>query len=509
MSQIETMKKYKRLALLCAFALAFCRTAPAEDVKKENEDILFMNVPVVVTASLTEVNPRLVPAAISTITEEQIQASGARSLFELLDIYVPNLQWWRNHWEADNMGLRGILSDRDDKYLILVNGRVMNERTHYGALSERDFPLLKDIHHIDVVRGPGSALYGPGAVAMVINIITHNAQTFEGTDITSRLGAIEEFYSTEIRHGQKFDDGDGGIFAYAGISKYNGASAGNARQIYGVDFVRADGSSYDADDPFLDPSINDGETHRNLPPLKFYAQITKDEWDIWGRYTRGGKQIMWPTGAIAQSPYGWTDSWILPYSDSSYGYRQWTAFVGNTKQLDDTTSLETSFSYDRFYLSRIIHTWLQESYREDKYIGRAIIKQEFNQRHKVAYGFEVLHGEYGFANTEPYDNDAFNSAFNNLGGMPRWSTNLYSLLGEWQWKISDEWTSFLDARLDDHTYTSPMFSPRAALVHMPNEKETYKLIWARSVRANYEEEMKKTDMTLGKDSDTEKLDSVL
>ena len=54
-----------------------------------------MEVEVVSTATLTESKPRIVPAAVTTITEEEIQASGARSLFELLDIYVPNLQWWR------------------------------------------------------------------------------------------------------------------------------------------------------------------------------------------------------------------------------------------------------------------------------------------------------------------------------------------------------------------------------------------------------------------------------
>ncbi len=200
-----------------------------EIVSEEEEDLFDMSIEqlmemeVVSTATLTESKPRLVPAAVTTIKEEQIQASGARSLFELLDIYVSNLQWVRNSWEADNMGLRGIMSDRDDKYLLLVNGRVMNERTHYGVVSERDLVLLKDIHHIDIVRGPGSALYGPGAVSMVINIITHNAETFQGTEITSRLGAVEEFYSTEIRHGQKFKDGDGGFFAYAGIGEYHGA----------------------------------------------------------------------------------------------------------------------------------------------------------------------------------------------------------------------------------------------------------------------------------------------
>ena len=80
--------------------------------------------------------------------------------------------------------------------------------------------MLSDIHHIDIVRGPGSALYGPGAISMVINIVTYNAGTFQGTTVTSRMGAVEEFYSGEVKHGQKFDDNDGGVFAYAGIGKY-------------------------------------------------------------------------------------------------------------------------------------------------------------------------------------------------------------------------------------------------------------------------------------------------
>jgi outer membrane cobalamin receptor len=131
-----------------------------------------MNIEVVSTATLTETKPRLVPAAVTTINAEQIKASGARSMFELLDIYVPNLEWLRHHWEPDAIGLRGIINDRNDKFLLLVNGRNMNQHTHSGAISELDLVELRDIHHIDVVRGPGSALYGPGAVSMVINIIT-------------------------------------------------------------------------------------------------------------------------------------------------------------------------------------------------------------------------------------------------------------------------------------------------------------------------------------------------
>jgi outer membrane receptor protein involved in Fe transport len=66
-----------------------------------------MKVEVASTATLTETSPRLVPAAMTTITREQIKDSGARSLDELLEIYVPNLQIALHLWEPQHLGLRG------------------------------------------------------------------------------------------------------------------------------------------------------------------------------------------------------------------------------------------------------------------------------------------------------------------------------------------------------------------------------------------------------------------
>jgi iron complex outermembrane receptor protein len=399
------------------------------------------------------------------------------------------------------MGLRGIINDRDDKYLMLVNGRVMNERTHYGAITERDLVMLKDIHHIDIIRGPGSALYGPGAVSMVINIVTHSAETFQGTDVTGRVGAVEEFYSTEVRHGQKFNDGEGGIFAYAGIAKYRGASKYDAPQINPKDsggFTDNQGNYLpvqEGGEPFLHPSINnDGEAFRDMPPMKFYAELTRDNWDIWARFTRGGQQFVWDPGILTGSSGGGWGNWSSPTQGVGWGYQQATAFIGHSAELDAKTTLDTSFSYDMTGLERLLPgNWVAEAYREDKYIGKVLVKHEITEQHKFAVGAEVLHGEYGL----PYPGwPSFSYGRDGTSGvgpddvMPRWSTNLYSVLGEYQWTISDQWTTFLGARVDEHTYTKPMFSPRAALVFTPNEKDAYKLMWSQSVRANFEGEMK-------------------
>jgi len=91
------------LILVCCFS--FGKTASAvEDSQGASGSLLnmsiedLMNVEIASTASLTKTKARLVPAAVTTITKEQIQESAARSLFELLDIYVPNLQWMHNNW---------------------------------------------------------------------------------------------------------------------------------------------------------------------------------------------------------------------------------------------------------------------------------------------------------------------------------------------------------------------------------------------------------------------------
>ena len=458
-----------------------------------------MNVEVVSTATLTKTTPRLVPAAVTTITAEQIKASGARSLYELLDIYVPNLQVIHHHWESDHMGLRGTINDRDDKYLLLVNGRVMNEHTHYGALTERDLVMLQDIHHIDVVRGSGSALYGPGAISMVINIVTFNANTFKGTEMTGRMGAIEEFYSGEVKHSHQFDDNDGGIFVYAGGAKYDGASKYDAPQIFPYNFPNGP----DAGDPFTNAPINrDGQSARNEPPAKMHIELTKGDWDIWGRYTRGGQQFPWAAQGLTPAPVGYG---VTPVTSNFYSYQQMTGFIGHKQELTKNIDIDYSVSYETTDFTEFRQNSTTNAYREDEYHGKILLQWTPNEQHKIALGSEISHRELGLKS--PLWPDIAPVSMQ-LSSMPQWSTNMYSLLGEWQWNINSEWITFLGGRIDKHTYTDLMLSPRAAIIYSPTEKDTLKLMWSRSVRANVEEEMKRQAMTSGGTSTPEKLDTL-
>lgn len=492
-------------ALMCLFMFGLSAQSFAEEVvSEENQDLFemsveqLMEVEVESTATLTDAKPRLVPAAVTTITQEQIQASGARSLYELLDIYVPNFQWVLHSAKLRHMGLRGIISNRDDKYLLLVNSRVMNEKTDFGVMTERDLPMLSDIHHIDVIRGPGSALYGPGALAMVINIITDNAMTFQGTESTLKLGSIEEFYSGEIKYGSKFDD-DSGILFYVGASHYPGASSKHSPTILGRQDTIG-GETYQAGDQIKDWPNSFNESFRDKIKCKLHGQYTNGGLDIWVRYTTGGEYMDLFNERLSRR-------WFR----EGEGYRQGTFYSGYKQEISPEFWIRYVFSFDRTEVETEDNVWRPKSFRENEYYSRIIANWKPHKRHSFAFGGEWSHEQFGRRHSNDrgkavmYHMTGSRLSFANSGKMPKWSTDLKSLLGEYQWNINDRLTTFLSGRIDKHDFTETMFSPRATLVYTPNSKDTIKIIGSRSVRTDTAAEMKKKYDSTGEKSDVEVL----
>jgi outer membrane cobalamin receptor len=88
-----------------------------------------------------------------------------------------------NHSVGPLPGLRGSLVDRPYKFLVNVNGVNVNIKAHYGARLELLNWELSDISRIEVIRGPGSVTYGPGAIGGVINIYTKTAREAPGVEV--------------------------------------------------------------------------------------------------------------------------------------------------------------------------------------------------------------------------------------------------------------------------------------------------------------------------------------
>ena len=174
-------------------------------------------------ASLTKTEAGKTPASVTLITREMIKEANARSLDELLEIYVPNLiRLEVAGGTGPKVGMRGILGGKNNKTLLLVNGRVMNQRTFYGAVSERFLPLFGDIESIEVVRGPGSSVYGPGAINGVISIRTSALSSSDGLEATFGQSIGEGYTLGEARYARTLGTRSS-VFGYYGIDDYRGA----------------------------------------------------------------------------------------------------------------------------------------------------------------------------------------------------------------------------------------------------------------------------------------------
>ncbi|MHB8767131.1 MAG: TonB-dependent receptor plug domain-containing protein [Deferrisomatales bacterium] len=130
--------------------------------------------PVVVTATRTPRPVAEVGSSVTVITAERLAASGARSLAEVLGDTVG--------LEAVSNGTRGSIGSlslrgsEPQQVLVLLDGVRLNSPQN-GQFNLSDLPVpLAEIDRIEVLRGPGSALYGPGALGGVVQIFTRRPE---------------------------------------------------------------------------------------------------------------------------------------------------------------------------------------------------------------------------------------------------------------------------------------------------------------------------------------------
>jgi iron complex outermembrane receptor protein len=138
------------------------------------------------------------PAAVYVITHEDIARSAATSIPELLR-GVPGLQVAQINASTWAISARGFNSAYSDKLLVLIDGRTVYSEVFAGALWDQiDLPL-DDIERIEIIRGPGAAVWGTNAVNGVVNIITKRTRSTMGLRSSGSVGRINE--STFLRYG--------------------------------------------------------------------------------------------------------------------------------------------------------------------------------------------------------------------------------------------------------------------------------------------------------------------
>ena len=127
----------------------------------------------------------------SVITAEDIALIGATTLDEVLET-VPGLHvsYFMTSYSRI-YSIRGIRSDTNPEVLILING-IPKTNAFYGDGGRFHVGMpVEGIARVEVMRGPGSALYGADAFSGVINIVTKQKHDIKGTSVGVQAGRFD------------------------------------------------------------------------------------------------------------------------------------------------------------------------------------------------------------------------------------------------------------------------------------------------------------------------------
>lgn len=208
--------------LLCIMLFSSRIAAQGKDdtdlSKMSIEDLAKMHVDAVYGASKFLQKASDSPTSVTVVTAADIQKYGYRTLADVLQtvrgFYVV---YDRNY---TYIGVRGFLQPEDynARVLFLVDGHRINDNIFDGAYVGTEFPVDVDlIDRIEIIRGPNSSVYGTGAFAAVINVITKRGRDLNGGEIAARAGSWNS-YKGRVTYGERFDNG---VETLASASFYN------------------------------------------------------------------------------------------------------------------------------------------------------------------------------------------------------------------------------------------------------------------------------------------------
>jgi iron complex outermembrane receptor protein len=176
--------------ILLTSTAAAAQTPPPPDVATMSmQDLL--GVDVVSTASKFPQEVKEAPASITVITADEIRRYGHRTLADSLrSVRGFYTSYDRNY---AYVGMRGFArpGDYNTRILLLLDGHRLNDGIYDMAPIGTDFPIdVSLIERIEVIRGPGSSLYGTSAFFAVINVITRTGASRKGIQLETQAGSL-------------------------------------------------------------------------------------------------------------------------------------------------------------------------------------------------------------------------------------------------------------------------------------------------------------------------------
>jgi len=430
-------------------AVTMAQTAPGQDVAGMSlEDLMAVEIS---TASKFPQTVKEAPASITVITADEIRRFGHRTLADALR----NVRGFYSTYDRNYayLGTRGFgrPGDYNTRLLLLVDGHRINDSVYDMAPVGTDFLLdVALIERIEVIRGPGSSLYGTNALFGVINVITKTGGSRSGVQADLLAGSLTTLGGL-ASYGRVL--GDGREVLIAG-SAYRSHGQGRIH-IPEFDQVGSEAVAVDLDDDEASSvfgslsagrfSFRGGAVHRvkQVPTASFSTAFGDDR-----SVTTDDRGFV---NVVYEGPFGkgWTGNARLAYD--YYGYQ------GAYPTPDgETVALFTDYS------------------RSHSVTGELTARRRLGRMHLFTAGAEV---RLDFENRLWATAQAGTYLDVNVPGT---KTGVY---------IQDEirpvsWLLLNGGlRLDRFTDFGTRLTPRAAVVFLPRPQTAIKLLHGRAFRA--------------------------
>ena len=414
------------------------------------------------------------PAAISVVAPEVLARVSMTGQAPLALQSVPGVDVVQSGVNDFNINARGFNSSLNRRVLVLQDGRDLAiaflGSQEWNGLAQP----LEDLGRVEMVRGPGSALYGANAFSGVVNITTPTAREALGSKLSVSGGELESFRG-DARHASVFGDGRFGFRVNAG---YNRSDTWSRTR------TELDGSSLAeeyaeaTDEPIgparevralngqtIDPTTGAAVGDRD-PLISGYGSARFDYYADNGSVLTvdGGASQVQNEIFVTGIGRAQVIKAVKPYARVALAADRYNVFA----YWHSRTSVDPQYS---------LQSGLRLEERSDIFHVEGQNNWSFMQdRGRVVYGASLRNTRVNTSGT-----------LMNLANDDR-SDNLYSGYAQVEYKIIPQVRLVGAARLDDGDLFDTQFSPKGAVVFSPNEDHSFRFSVNRAFQTpNYSE----------------------
>jgi outer membrane receptor for ferrienterochelin and colicins len=419
------------------------------------EELTKLEVPTVVGASKYEQTALQAPSSVTVISADEIRRFGYTTLADVLrsvrGFYVTNN---RNY---SFVGTRGFSrpGDFNSRILVMVDGHRVNDGIYGQGNIGGDFVLDIDlIERVEIIRGPGSSLYGTGAFFGVINVIPKRGKDFNGGEVALGVGGSKT-HQARLTYGKKLDSGADVLLSV------NGYETRGQRNLFYPEYAGAVNGGY--------ASNADGERWKNAYGSLNYGGFSLSAGTV-------GRRKVVPSG-LYDTAFG--DSGTFTVDKHSYVDMQYQRDVGldsnfHVRLYGDRYRYNADYLYDvPVYPSRTINkdvgisNWWGAELRFTTRIA---------QKHRITVGAEYVNNTA----SDQANYDADPHVVYNYSPYRFQTTALYV---QDEFSVTDRLTMNLGLRADRQYQGVQSVNPRLAAIYSAWAGTVFKALYGTAFRA--------------------------